>query len=126
MSRGNATVRTGSRFLRPWRTRCCFSRRPLTFAPVVGNHPRCDGGCLLRPAFFVDIDPWCVEIVEVASQSKTAASPFESLGLRRSHRVILVGPLLAGSGVRSESVDGHLARHKDLAGNDFGVALVTR
>ena len=71
-------------------------------------------------------DPRRVEIIEVASQSKTAASPFEGLGLRRSHRVILVGPLLAGPRVRSEPVDGHLARHKDLAGDDFGVALDTR
>jgi hypothetical protein len=73
-----------------------LSRRPLTLSPVVGNHPRCDGGCLLGPALFVDIDPRRVEIVEIASQAKTAASPLEGLGLRRSHRVVFVSPLLAG------------------------------
>src|SRR6516165_6683255 len=66
-----------------------------------------------------------VEIVEVASQSKTAASPFEGLGLRRSHGVILVGPLLAGPGMCAKAVDCHLAGNQDLAGNDLGVAFGT-
>src|SRR6516165_3556114 len=127
MSRGNGTVRTAARLPGWLRTRCRFSRRPLTLAPVVGNHPRCKYRSFLRAAFVVDIDhPGRIEIVEIASKSKTAASPFEGLGLRRSHRVIFVGPLFAGSGVCSESVDGHLASHEDLAGNDLGVAFGTR
>src|SRR6516225_7173379 len=123
MIRGNGAVRTAGRLPSLLQARCRSSGRPLAFTPVLRHYPRREWWRLLWPALVIDVDPRRVEVVKVAAESKTTASPLEGLGLCGGHRIVLVGPLLARAGVRSQPVDGHLAGNQDLAGDDLGISL---
>src|SRR5581483_472191 len=60
------------------------------------------------PVVLVEVNPRFVEIVQVAAQSKAGTCAFECLRLRTRCCVLVVGPFLADTGVRPESVDRDL------------------
>ena len=100
-----------------------FPRRPHPFAPVFRNRPCRHCWRLTRLPALVKIDPDRSEVIEVSSEPKTGTSPLERLGVGRSHPVVVVGPLLAGSGVRPKTNDRDRTGDQDLAGDD-GLALL--
>src|SRR5580704_11656316 len=56
-------------------------------------------------AVLIEIHPHLGKIVEVAAKPKTGTAPFECLGLRSRHGIIVICPHLTTSAVRSESMN---------------------
>ena len=100
-----------------------FSGGSHSFAPVLRDRPGRQSWRFHWLPVLVEIDPGSVEIVEIAAESEAGASPFEGLRVGRSHAIIIVGPLLSGSGVRPQTDDRDGAGDQHLAGDD-GLTLL--